>query len=250
MLDGTHDGFIGTRFYPLNNSSTLQKASRDIKDISTLSEVKVGDVLRISVWVKGANLQPDSVLAVGDQWSVAITPIFHNSLGGNEGFNDVWASDIPLVFPNATSFGWTQFYVDVTVPENSKSLDVRLHPLGRFQGTVYMDALQVEKIGGITGVETELLPSSYSLFQNYPNPFNPTTLISYALPKSSSVTVKIYDMLGREIKTLVNADQNAGINTVQWNGDNNYGAKVATGTYIYMIKAGDFYQAKKMILLK
>ncbi len=127
MLDGTHDGFIGTRFYEIDDA-------------------KVGDKIRISVWIKGENLQPDSVLAVGDQWSVAITPIFHNSLGGNEGFNDVWASDIPLVFPNATSFDWTQFYVDVTVVENSKSLDVRLHPLGRFQGTVYMDGLTVEKL--------------------------------------------------------------------------------------------------------
>ncbi len=189
-------------------------------------------------------------MAVGDQWSVAITPIFHSSLGGNEGFNDIWASDIPLVFPNATSFDWTQFYVDITVVENSKSLDVRLHPLGRFQGTVYMDGLQVEKIGGITDVAGELLPTTYSLFQNYPNPFNPSTVISYALPKSTLVSVKIYDMLGREVKSLINQVQNAGINNITWNGKNNYGAKVASGTYIYMIKAGEFYQAKKMILLK
>ncbi|MCB9249409.1 MAG: T9SS type A sorting domain-containing protein [Ignavibacteriales bacterium] len=90
----------------------------------------------------------------------------------------------------------------------------------------------------------------YALFQNYPNPFNPTTLISYALPRSGSVTLKIYDMLGREVKTLVNAEQNSGVNTVQWNGDNNSGSRVSSGTYIYMIKAGEFTQAKKMILLK
>ncbi len=127
MLEGTHDGFIGTRFIKLN-------------------EVVPGDIIRISVWIKGENLSPDSVDVVGDQWSIAITPIFHNSLGGNEGFNDVWASDIPLVFPKVTSFDWTQFYVDVPVAANSKSLDVRLHPLGRFKGTVYMDALTVEKL--------------------------------------------------------------------------------------------------------
>jgi flagellar hook assembly protein FlgD len=91
---------------------------------------------------------------------------------------------------------------------------------------------------------------SYDLQQNYPNPFNPTTLIRYAIPNASHVTIKIYDMLGREVKTLVNSEQNAGFQTVQWNGENNFGSKVASGAYIYMIKAGDFFQAKKMILLK
>ena len=113
-----------------------------------------------------------------------------------------------------------------------------------------MDGLTVEKVGGITDVANEFLPNDYSLFQNYPNPFNPSTLISYALPKASLVTVKIYDMLGREIRTLINGQQNAGVNSIQWNGENNYGSKVSSGTYIYMLKAGDFTLAKKMILLK
>ena len=252
MLDGTHDGFIGTKFFPLN--SGLKNASGS-NDITALDGVVVGDVLRISVWIKGENLEPDSVISVGDQWTVALTPIFHTTLGGNEGFGDYWASDIPLTFPHATSFGWTQFYVDVEVPEppagkEAKSLDVRLHPLGKFQGTVWMDALEIKVIGTTTVGTDEALPVSYELFQNYPNPFNPSTIISYALPKASHVTIKIYDMLGREIKTLVNSEQNAGILNIQWNGNNNFGTKVSTGAYIYMIKAGDFFQAKKMILLK
>jgi len=129
-------------------------------------------------------------------------------------------------------------------------LDVRLHPLGKFQGTVWMDALEIKVIGTTTVGTDEALPVSYELFQNYPNPFNPSTIISYALPRASHVTIKIYDMLGREIKTLVNSEQNAGILNIQWNGNNNFGTKVSTGAYIYMIKAGDFFQAKKMILLK
>jgi len=252
MLDGTHDGFIGTKFFPLNSGSENVDGSNDI---TALDGVVVGDVLRISVWIKGENLEPDSVISVGDQWTVALTPIFHTTLGGNEGFGDYWASDIPLTFPHATSFGWTQFYVDVEVPEppagkEAKSLDVRLHPLGKFQGTVWMDALEIKVIGTTTVGTDEALPVSYELFQNYPNPFNPSTIISYALPKASHVTIKIYDMLGREIKTLVNSEQNAGILNIQWNGNNNFGTKVSTGAYIYMIKAGDFFQAKKMILLK
>jgi hypothetical protein len=246
---GTHDGFVGTKKYALDSGGGDAST-----DITGLDGVVVGDVLRISVWIKGENLEPDSVIAVGDQWSIALTPMFHKTLGNNAGFGDYWASDIPLTFPNATSFDWTQFYVDVEVPappvgEEAKAISVRLHPLGKWQGTVWMDALEIKK-NEVTDVEDESLPTEYSIFQNYPNPFNPSTIISYALPKSSFVTLKIYDMLGREVKTLVNSEQSAGILNIQWNGDNNFGSKVSTGAYIYMIQAGDFFQARKMILLK
>ncbi|MBU1680566.1 MAG: T9SS type A sorting domain-containing protein, partial [Bacteroidetes bacterium] len=216
-----------------------------------LSGVQEGDVLRISAWIKAANLSPDSFYVVGDQWSVSYTPIFHNSLGGNEGFNDVWASDIPLEFPNVTSFDWTQFYVDVVVPADAKSLSMRLHPLGRFQGTVWMDAMEIKKANDVTDLNMDkFLPVEFSLFQNYPNPFNPTTIVSYALPTNSGVTLKIYDMLGKEVKTLVEGEQSAGIHNISWDGANNYGVRVSSGTYIYRIQAGEFVQAKKMLLVK
>ena len=230
-LEGTHDGFVGTRKYPL-------------------SGVVPGDVIRISVWIKGVGLYPDSAAAVGDQWSVAITPIFHNTIGNNAGWGEFWSRDIPLKFPYATSFDWTQFYVDVPVPDGALALSVRLHPLGRFRGTVYMDQLQIKK-NGVTDVNNQLeIPTNYDLAQNYPNPFNPSTIISYSLPTSSNVRLVIYDLLGREVKTLINNEQNAGNYKVQWNGDNNFGSKVSSGTYIYTIRTGDFYQARKMVLLK
>ncbi|MCH7974028.1 MAG: T9SS type A sorting domain-containing protein [Bacteroidetes bacterium] len=96
----------------------------------------------------------------------------------------------------------------------------------------------------------EALPASFNLSNAYPNPFNPSTVIKYALPEASFVTLKIYNMLGQEIKTLVNSDKNAGTYTVQWNGDNNFGIKVASGTYIYRIVTGNYVQSNKMILLK
>ncbi|MBU2505448.1 MAG: T9SS type A sorting domain-containing protein [Bacteroidetes bacterium] len=249
---GTHDGFIGTRMYPLRSGQgKTAKPISGANDITELSGVQEGDVLRISAWIKAANLSPDSFYVVGDQWSVSYTPIFHNSLGGNEGFNDVWASDIPLEFPNVTSFDWTQFYVDVVVPADAKSLSMRLHPLGRFQGTVWMDAMEIKKANDVTDLNMDkFLPVEFSLFQNYPNPFNPTTIVSYALPTNSGVTLKIYDMLGKEVKTLVEGEQSAGIHNISWDGANNYGVKVSSGTYIYRIQAGEFVQAKKMLLVK
>ena len=107
------------------------------------------------------------------------------------------------------------------------------------------------KVGdGVTSVEDEELPLTYDIDQNYPNPFNPTTTINYALPEANYVSIKIYNMLGQEVKTLVNTEVKAGRHKVEWRGENNYGQKVSSGTYIYRITAGEYTQAKKMILLK
>ncbi len=107
------------------------------------------------------------------------------------------------------------------------------------------------KVGSVTSVDgDEELPLSYSIEQNYPNPFNPTTTINYSLPEANFVTIKIYNMLGQEVKTLLSEEVKAGRHNVNWNGENNFGIKVSSGTYIYRITAGEFVQAKKMILLK
>ncbi|MBZ0199632.1 MAG: hypothetical protein K8H86_07180, partial [Ignavibacteriaceae bacterium] len=86
-------------------------------------------------------------------------------------------------------------------------------------------------VDNTTGVEDEnILPSEFAVEQNYPNPFNPSTTIKYSIPVNSFVNIKIYDMLGREIKTLIRSEQKAGSYEVRWNGDNNSNNKVASGT--------------------
>jgi hypothetical protein len=97
-----------------------------------------------------------------------------------------------------------------------------------------------------TSVENNEQPINYfTLSQNYPNPFNPSTTISYQLPVSSHVAIKVFDLLGREIVTLVNEEKISGIHEI------NFDAKdIASGIYYYRITAGDFSQTKKMILLK
>lgn len=106
--------------------------------------------------------------------------------------------------------------------------------------------------GNITSVEPvqQVIPANLELAQNYPNPFNPTTSITYSIPKDNFVSIKVYDMLGREVATLVNDYKNAGNHTINWNGEDNSGQKVASGTYIYRITAGNFVATKKMVLLK
>ncbi len=90
------------------------------------------------------------------------------------------------------------------------------------------------------------LPQSYYLSQNYPNPFNPGTTINYSVPNTSLVTIKIYDILGRAVATLVNENKSAGNYSVQFNAS----SKFPSGVYFYRMQAGSFVQTKKLILMK
>ena len=93
--------------------------------------------------------------------------------------------------------------------------------------------------------EDVFLPNDYCLYQNYPNPFNPSTTFRYSIPTQSKVMIKVYDILGNEIETLVNEEKPAGTYEVTWNADN-----LPSGVYFYQLRAGSFVEAKKMILMK
>ena len=98
--------------------------------------------------------------------------------------------------------------------------------------------------------DSDPIPVTFALHANYPNPFNPTTTISYDLPERAQVTLDIYDILGKQIKTLVNQSQDAGNKIAMWNGTDNLGRQVSAGVYLYQIQAGEFSQTRKMLLLK
>jgi len=102
----------------------------------------------------------------------------------------------------------------------------------------------------VSVVDEVFIPTEYSLHQNYPNPFNPITTLRYDLPEQSMVNITIYDMLGRQVKKLINQTQNAGFKSVIWDATNDYGKPVSAGVYLYKIQAGDYSQTKKMVLLK
>ena len=93
--------------------------------------------------------------------------------------------------------------------------------------------------------ETDFIPSEYQLSQNYPNPFNPVTNIEFSIPTKSYVSLKIYNILGEEVKTLVSGVRNAGKYIMKFDASN-----LASGVYIYRIKSGTFSHSKKLILLK
>jgi hypothetical protein len=116
-------------------------------------------------------------------------------------------------------------------------------------GTVYYRLRQIDYNGAFAYseiVEVDVsAPIEFALMQNYPNPFNPSTVISYSLPQNSSVTLKVYDVLGNEVAALVNQTQSAGKYDVRFDASG-----LSNGIYFYTIKADDFNSTKKMILIK
>jgi hypothetical protein len=141
-----------------------------------------------------------------------------------------------IVFPIA--------YLNNLIPD-SLIVMVASGLLGGHVGT----ELTVDDIGFLYGstdvLQNENLPGQFELNQNYPNPFNPATKIRYSVPQSSLVQIKVFDVLGNELETLVNEEKPAGTYELNWNA-----ANLPSGVYFYQISAGDFVQTKKMILLR
>ena len=147
--------------------------------------------------------------------------------------SEQWASvDIPLTtFPNVDLTDVFQFKVEGN-------------------GTIYWDNFYFYSNLVDVDNRSETLPQGFALEQNFPNPFNPTTTIQYELPENAFVNIRIYDLNGRLVNTLVNAQKSAGYKAIKWAGVDNKGKAVSAGIYLYEILAEDFRQVKKMVLLK
>ena len=102
----------------------------------------------------------------------------------------------------------------------------------------------------VLALDEDLIPDVYALHQNYPNPFNPVTNIRYDLPEDAHVMIRIFDIQGRMVKTLVSGQEKAGRKSIIWDATNQIGEQVAAGMYLYLIQAGEFQKTRKMVLLK
>jgi hypothetical protein len=154
------------------------------------------------------------------------------------------------------SFKAPDLHIDESIPTNLEShgipipgidTDIDEDARGTDSTDIGADEFKGTTIVGVNDKVTQ--PLVYNLEQNYPNPFNPSTTIKYSIPKLSHVSLKIYDILGREVATLVNEEKPAGNYEVEFStlaGIRN----LASGIFFYQIKAGDYVSTKKMILLK
>ena len=132
-------------------------------------------------------------------------------------------------------------------PNNGANSDLRNLAFGSTTQGIMVGYQNAVKISLPTAVENErtTIPTGFALDQNYPNPFNPTTKISYSVPKTSFVELKVYDLLGRTVATLVNSEQAAGTHTVGFDAKG-----LSSGVYLYTMKAGDFKATKSLVLVK
>jgi len=159
-----------------------------------------------------------------------------------------WTSGTPDQYPE--SWWWMNH------GENVMALtyeDMNCEAAGSYDSTAYALILGVCNYIGLdlSQIENEAsMPGSYYLLQNYPNPFNPITTLRYDLPENSFVNITIYDMLGRKVKTLINETQDAGYRSIIWDATDNNGEPVSAGIYLYQIQADEYFQTKKMVLLK
>jgi hypothetical protein len=116
---------------------------------------------------------------------------------------------------------------------------------------LFINSSVVVNVDLLTAVSEDTpLPGRFGLEQNHPNPFNPTTTIGYFLGKQSPVSISVYDILGRHVRTLVDDFQSPGRHVVFWDGTGSTGATVSTGVYFYRMRAGNFVASHKMLLAK
>ncbi|NOY95800.1 MAG: T9SS type A sorting domain-containing protein [Chlorobi bacterium] len=204
----------------------------------------------LKLWVKG------SQSGTGHNFEIRILE------GGGQ---DKFKYSIPIsslsptggyIYPQFNDFVW---YGDGGQPAANGKLDldriVSFFVGAGFTGTASGSGASTIYVDDITAVvnppsKTSLdfaVPDKFALHQNYPNPFNQVTTIQYNTPKAANVQLIIYDILGREITSLVNSRLDAGIHNVQWDGRDKFGKKVFPGIYVYLIKAGGFTSSRKLL---
>jgi uncharacterized protein (TIGR02145 family) len=240
--------------YYLTEARTLIDSSDITNGMTTFRVVaSIADTILFSSPVNGysvdniAPASPGSLLAsVGANWEVSVD--WSPAVDEDFDYFKVYRS-------NSTDFELSD---DLLVMETIDNfLTETISEVGEFYYRVSaIDANGNESEGSetasvlIVSVDTQMIPEDFALQQNYPNPFNPMTNIRFGIPEASDVSLFIYDIAGREIKTLINNSQPAGWYTAQWNGTTQDGTPVGTGMYFARIQAGEYSEVIKMVYLR
>ena len=184
---------------------------------------------------------------------------FHSNDNGN------WASGIAIdniylsVTPNWISSSSTGIINFQEVESFNYSINTQDLSNGTYYGKIVIadvyqdlsDTLQVIlSVVDNVSIDKNIISNKYMLEQNFPNPFNPSTEIKFSIPKKENVSLIVFDILGNEVRKILDKELKAGQYNYKWSGKNNSGDKISAGMYFYKVQAGDFIQTKKMVLLK
>jgi Ice-binding-like/Secretion system C-terminal sorting domain len=204
-------------------------------------------------WTTGVTISTDVTLNGGanDVWIFQIAGNLSEANGKKISIGSAQAKNIFWQVAGQVTVGTTADFKGVILCQTLVALNNGATLEGRAlaQTAVTLDADAVTDPGVATGVRKVEQPEVFALSQNYPNPFNPSTTIRYSLEKSGMVSLKVYNILGQEVATLVNDRQDAGSYSVPFNTMQGK-ANLASGVYFYRLDAGSFVSIKKMILMK
>jgi len=198
-------------------------------------------------YLSGTTLAPDSCIIEtstnnGTTWTVLIRMGASQTLSSGTNSSPIMSTTaLQSAFTPTLASQWATKVFAMPVGTNK----VRFVGKSGFGNNLYIDRITSGTVTGVVSNNLSLIPDTYELSQNYPNPFNPVTQINFSIPKQSIVTLKIYDVLGKEVYTLVNESKPAGFYTVDFNASD-----LSSGAYFYRIEAGNFTDIKRMMLIK
>jgi hypothetical protein len=217
-------------------SNTAYGVIYDSTNGGYMQSTKIWDYDNYGVWVNRGSLPPPNLGT--------------NSENANNWFENCGSA---YVYNSATQWLSAKYNYWNTVPPCTSTTDCS----SKFHRTTYQPYLTEPPgytpnfIGeGPAKIVASDLPTEFRLSQNYPNPFNPATTLEYDLPGDCYVTIKIYNILGQTVATLVNEQKEAGRYKINWEGKDKAGEKVSSGIYFYRINAGDFEETRKLLLIK
>jgi len=246
LLDAEGDKFAGSTSASVSASTTAPNSEGATLDLSVDFSVTWDVPVPAELASFSADVTVDQNVEL--RWSVSSQT---NNLGWEvyrSEDNDVFDRVSSLISGDGTSDTFTSFsFVDSEVP----GTDVLYYYLRQLDlnGTATRSTV-IEVMLAPTAVLAQALPTATELSQNYPNPFNPETTIHFDLAIESGVSLRIYDLTGQVVRTLVSGSLPAGSYVELWDGRNELGIKVGSGVYFYELQAGSFSSKKKMTLLQ
>lgn len=249
MKDIIFDG-AGNATFTKTDDSFVTTALSDITNLTMDASPGDGSPLPVELVSFMANIADTAVVL---NWATATEvnnygfEVERSSLTQN--VNSEWLK-VGFVLGSGTSNSQKEYEFFDTEPKSgfftgADTLEYRLKQIDLDGSFEYFNSVAKVILSNITGVGDEDLPAKYELFQNFPNPFNPSTTINFQLPVKSFTTLKVYDILGKEVAVLFNEEKAAGKYSISFNG-----SQLASGIYISRITAGNYTSLIKMILIK
>jgi hypothetical protein len=253
LFAGTFGGGV---FLSTNNGTSWTAVNTGLTDLEVRSFAVLGSNLLAGTEGGGVFLSTNN----GTSWTAVntgLTGTYVLSLAVN-GSNLFAGTDGGVFLSTNSGTSWSAANTGLT---DIWVMSLAVSGSNLFAGTAWGGVWRRPLSEMVTGVEDDFsqVPVGFTLEQNYPNPFNrstersrqsPTTTIRYQLPKTTQVVLKIYNIFGQEVRTLVNARQPAGVNTVVWDGRDQSGKEVSSGIYIYRVQAGESIQSRKMSFVR